>query len=140
MGAWTCLKALAVLPGITKGFALSTWDIYADYKDVHTEQQMMAKAKDPNAGGDYFVLNTPVKEIYQPVVKNLFYYNIQNDTAALANKQIVMLDEHNGNKALAETITKTNHDYFDYEVWKTDHPFTNKRISLINKILTFLDR
>src|SRR5258706_6827531 len=38
MGGWICLKALSQLPGVTKGFALSTWDIYSDYKDVHTEQ------------------------------------------------------------------------------------------------------
>ena len=140
LGGWICLKALQQLPGITKGFALSTWDIYSDYKDVHTEQAMLAKAKDPNTGGEYFVLNASLKQIYEPVIANLPYFNLKNDTAALANKQIIMLDEHNGNKALAEAIHTTNHNYFDYEVWQTDHPFTNRRASLINKVLTFLDR
>jgi pimeloyl-ACP methyl ester carboxylesterase len=140
MGGWVCLKALAQLPSVTKGFALSTWDIYSDYKDVHSQQQLMAKAKDPNTGGDYFVLNSTLKEIYEPVIKNLSYYDIRNDTAALAGKQIIMLDEHNGNAKLADQIKKTNQNYFDYEVWQTDHPFTNKRISLINKVLTFLER
>lgn len=55
-------------------------------------------------------------------------------------QRYLMLDEYNGNKQLAETIKNNNHNYFDYEVWQTDHPFTNKRISLINKVIEFLDR
>ena len=137
MGGWICLKALAQLPGVKKGFALSTWNIYADFKNVNADQQLLAKAKE---AGEYFVLNTPAAQLFKPVITNRSYYNLQNDTAALAGKQIIMLDEHNGNKELAETIQKANHNYFVYEVWQTDHPFTNKRISLINKILAFLDK
>jgi pimeloyl-ACP methyl ester carboxylesterase len=137
MGGWICLKALAQLPGIKKGFALSTWNIYADFKNVTTEQQLLAKVKDD---GEYFVLNTSSKDIFKPVIANLSLYKIENDTAALSYKQIIMLDEHHGNEELAETIQKNNHSYFNYEVWQTDHPFTNKRISLINKVLAFLDR
>jgi pimeloyl-ACP methyl ester carboxylesterase len=140
MGGWVCLKALAQLPGITKGFALSTWDIYSDFKDVHTKAQLIEKIKDPNMGPAYFVLNTPAQQIFQPVVDHPSYYNLQNAAAALANKQIIMLDEHNGNKELADALHKSNHNYFEYEVWQTDHPFTNKRISLINKVLAFLDK
>jgi pimeloyl-ACP methyl ester carboxylesterase len=137
MGGWVCLKSLAQLPGIKKGFALSTWDIYGDFKDVKTEQQMMERAKQ---GGSYFVLNTPLKELFEPVVKHPSYYKIQNDTAVLAGKEIIMLDEHRGNSELADMMRRSNHNYFDYEVWQTDHPFTNKRISLINKVLAFLDK
>jgi pimeloyl-ACP methyl ester carboxylesterase len=137
MGGWVCLKALAEIPGIKKGFALSTWNIYGSFKDVKTEQQMMKVAQ---SGGNYFVLNSPLKELFEPVVKNSSYFKIQNDSVRLAGKQIIMLDEHNGNKALAETLQRNNHNYFDYEVWPTDHPFTNKRISLINKLLAFLDK
>ena len=131
------MKSLAQLPGIKKGFALSTWDIYRDFKDVKTEQQMMERA---SQGGSYFVLNTPLKELFEPVVKHPSFYNIQNDTAALAGKQIIMLDEHHGNNDLAVRMRASNHNYFDYEVWQTDHPFSNKRISLINKVLAFLDK
>lgn len=51
-----------------------------------------------------------------------------------------MLDENVKNKQLAEILKDTNKSYFDYEVWQTDHPFTNKRVSLINKVLAFLDK
>jgi hypothetical protein len=68
------------------------------------------------------------------------YYNLVNDGKVLANKQIIMLDEHHGNKSLADAIKNANHSYFDYEVWQTNHPFTNKRVSLMNKLLEFLDR
>ena len=51
-----------------------------------------------------------------------------------------MLDEHSKNKEIAKAIKSTNNTYFDYEVWNTDHAFTNKRVSLINMVLAFLDR
>jgi uncharacterized protein len=137
MGGWVCLKSLAQLPGIKKGFALSTWDIYGDFKDVKSQQQMIERA---SQGGHYFVLNTPLKELFKPVVDHPSFYKIQNDTAALAGKQIIMLDEHRGNSELADAMKRSNRNYFDYEVWQTDHPFTNKRVSLINKVLAFLDK
>ncbi len=139
MGAWVCLKALTQLPGIKKGFALSTWDIYSDLKKVPAEQ-LKTIVNDPKYGLKTFVLNTPVEDIFKPVIQNLSYYNIANDSSALAGKQIIMLDEHNRNAALAGTLKNNNHNYFDYKVWQTDHPFTNKRISLINKVLAFLEK
>jgi pimeloyl-ACP methyl ester carboxylesterase len=138
MGGWVCLKALAALPGIQKGFALSTWDIYDDFKNV-TPAQLKALSNNPGNGMSYFVLNTPVEKIFTPVINNLSYYNLRSEPA-LAARQIIMLDEHNGNKELAESLRKNNQKYFDYEVWPTDHPFTNKRISLINKVIAFLDK
>jgi len=74
------------------------------------------------------------------VLKNPAYFNLENEKDALANKEIIMLDEHNKNAMIASVFQKENHAYFDYEVWETDHPFTNKRISLINKVLDFLSR
>lgn len=135
MGGWVCLKALQRLPGIKKGFALSTWDIYGDLKNVKTEQQLQAAAKE---AGKYFVLNTPTEQILKPVIDDPAYYNLQKDSVALSGKQVIMLDEYHGNKELAGSLQKSNREYFDYEVWDTDHPFSNKRISLINKVLAFL--
>lgn len=136
MGGFVCLKALAELPGIKKGFALSTWDIYASAKDLKPTQVKEAAMQ----MGEYFVLNTTSEKLIISVLANLPFYNLQNVTKALANKEIIMLDEHHMNKQLSEKIQGSNHAYFDYEVWQTDHPFTNKRISLINKVLEFLNR
>jgi hypothetical protein len=137
MGGWICLKALSQLPEIKKGFALSAWNIGGDFKAIKTEEQMMQAAK---MGGEYFVLNTSIKDIFMPVFNNRDYYDLNNDAAALANKQIIMLDEHNRNKQLAETIKSGNNAYFNYEVWNTDHPFTNKRVALMKKLIEFLDK
>ena len=71
---------------------------------------------------------------------NQTYFNLVNDGKTLADKQIIMIDEHEGNKKLADKIKENNKSYFDYEVWQTDHPFSNKRVSLINKVLAFLER
>lgn len=140
MGGWICLKALQQLPTIKKGFALSTWNIGNDYKKVLTQNDLLQLTNGPNAGSKYFVLNASVKELFSPVIQNRNYYNLVNDGKALAGKQIIMLDEHEGNRQLAETLKSYNTSYFNYEVWQTDHPFSNKRISLINKIVSFLDR
>lgn len=137
MGAWVCLKALQQLPSVKKGFALSTWDIAGFFKNISSEQALIARARQ---AGDYFVLNSFVKDIFDPVLKNPGYYNLANDAAALVEKQIIMLDEHPLNQSIANTIQSKNKAYFEYQVWQTDHPFTNKRASLINKVLSFLQK
>lgn len=139
MGGWVCLKALQQLPGIKKGFALSTWDIYGDYKKVLSEKQLAAIGNG-EPGDGYFVLNTPLKEIFAPVIKNREYYSLANGAKALSGKQLIMLDEHNHNKELVDALKAANHSYFEYGVWQTDHPFTNKRVALIKKVIAFLDK
>lgn len=141
MGGWVCLKALQQLPSIKKGFALSTWDIASDFKNAKTKQQMLAIAtNEVIVGPHYFVLNPPVEKIFQPVITMRSFYELRNDGKAIASKQIVMLDEHNGNKQIAEAFQKSNSNFFQYEVWQTDHSFTNKRVALMKKLLAFLDR
>ncbi|MBS1605672.1 MAG: hypothetical protein JST42_23610 [Bacteroidetes bacterium] len=68
------------------------------------------------------------------------FIRLDRDGGALSAKQIVMLDEHYGNKALAETLRSANKTGFDYSVRATDHPFTNRRLALMKKLLEFLDR
>jgi hypothetical protein len=76
---------------------------------------------------------------YRGLLKDTVYYDLANDGKALAHKQIVMLDEHTRNKQVADNIRSMNAAYFDYEVWHTDHSFTNKRVSLIHSVIAFLD-
>lgn len=140
MGGWVCLKALQELPTIKKGFALSTWNIGNDYKNVSTEKEMLRLANDPNTGGKYFVLNASLKDLYTPVLQDKNYFNLLNDTKSLSDKQIIMIDEHEKNSQLAAKMKESNKSYFDYSVWQTDHSFTNKRASLINKVLAFIEK
>ena len=140
MGGWVCLKALQELPTIKKGFVLSTWDIAKDFKNVSNEKEMLSIANDPNIAGKYFVLNTSLKDLYTPVLQDKTYFNLLNDAKSLGDKQIIMIDEHEKNSQLAEKIKESNKLYFDYSVWQTDHSFTNKRASLINKVLAFLEK
>jgi len=140
MGAWVCLKSLEQLPQVKKGFALSTWNIYGDLKPIKSETQLAELAKNPNVFPNYFVLNASPLEIFLSAFKELPYYNLANNIMALKSKQIIMLDEHPGNKAIADTIKNSNPVFFDYQVWDTDHGFTNKRVSLMNKLILFLDK
>ena len=140
MGGWICLKSLEQLPQIKKGFALSTWDISGDFKKVMNKTEMLELANNPDVGGKYFVLNATLDEIFTPVIKEPAYFNLINDAPRLANKQIIMIDEHSRNKQIADAIQKSNQAFFEYQVWQTDHPFTNKRVSLINKVVSFLDK
>ena len=139
MGGWVCLKALQELPGIKKGFALSTWDIHKDVKEFKTEGELYAKMK-RKFGEGYFVLNTPDKQIYAAVLKDPNYFILEKGSKALADKQIIMLDEHTRNKGLAAALKEDNKAWFNYEVWPTDHPFTNKRVALMKMVLSFLDK
>gem|GEM_PF-172229 len=139
MGGWISLKALQQLPGIKKCFVLSAWDIYPYYKRVLTQSQVLALENGRDTASKYFVLNSTVKQMFDPVLKDTVYYDLANDGKALAHKQIVMLDEHTRNKQMADSIRSMNAAYFDYEVWHTDHSFTNKRVSLIHSVIAFLD-
>lgn len=135
MGGWVCLKALQRLPEIKKGFALSTWNIP---NSISHEKEIKDAEK---VADNYFVLNKKSGAVlFKPVVDSPGKYDLNNDAEALSTKQIIMLDEHKHNAVIAETIRKGNHAYFNYEVWQTDHSFSNKRVSLIRKFLAFLDR
>ena len=138
MGGWVCLKSVQQLPTIKKAFALSTWDIYGDLKNAHSEIEIIKLATEGD--GENFVLNSSIKEIFTPILKKSEYFNLANDGKALANKQIIMVDEHTLNKKIADTIRKENKGYFDYQIWQTDHPFSNKRVALIKLVLSFLDK
>ena len=140
MGGWITLKALAAIPQIKKGFALSTWDIYGDFKKVLTQKELMDLTNNPETLGKYFVLNASLKEIFGPVLEHRDYFNLATAGGALADKQIFMLDEHHRNKGIADSLKAANRAYFKYEVWDTDHPFSNKRISLMNELIAFLNR
>lgn len=130
MGAWVCIKALELIPTVKKGFALSTWNIGTYYNSIS-----------PKTGRNLFMLNTTLEELYNTVDQNKAYYNLINDNfESVKGKQIIMIDEHKFNSQLAETIKKVNPPYFEYSVWQTDHSFTNKRVTLINKLLEFLNR
>jgi hypothetical protein len=95
---------------------------------------------DPKAPPAEIVLNSQPEEIFAPVIVKPAYYDLANDAKSLSDKQIVMLDEHNENKPIADAIKGSNKAFFDYQVWKTDHGFTNKRVSLMNMVLSFLAR
>lgn len=137
MGGWVGLKALQQLTNVKKGFMLSTWDIYGDFKDVKPEQNLDDLIKEWEL--QTLVLNTPAKKLLKDAIENIDFYNLSNDGKSLADKNIVMLDEDKRNKGIALSIEKENKSSFKYNVWNTDHSFTNKRISLANLVLNFLN-
>ena len=140
MGGWVCLKAIQQLPTIKKAFILSGWDIYHQYKRQLTGTDLTAFNINPDTLGKYYVLNGSLKERFEPVIKRDDYYNLEKNIQSLKGKQIIMLDEHDRNKKIAEAIENLNPPFFKYYVWQTDHAFTNKRVALMNMLLSFLDR
>lgn len=140
MAGWASLKAIQQLPEIKKAFILSAWDIYNQYGRQLKGAELNAYNMSPDTLGKYFVLNGSLKERFQPVLERDEYFNLEINIEPLKGKQIIMLDEHDRNKKIAEAIQNLNPVYFKYYVWQTDHVFTNKRASLMNMVLSFLDR
>ena len=138
LGGWVCLKSLEQLPQIKKGFALSTGNFYGLLKQVPSEKQLIEAL--PLVFPNYFVLNSTNLEIFLPAFKEISYLKLATDVTTLREKQIMMLDEHVGNKEIADSIKEMHLSFFDYQVWETDHGFTNKRVSLMNKLISFLDK
>jgi pimeloyl-ACP methyl ester carboxylesterase len=137
LGAFVCLKAVQQLPKVKKAFALSTFDIYGGFKDLSNKEEITDFLKSWGAN-NYFVLNTPADEIFAPVLEDPSYYDLSNDRESLKMKKLMMLDEHPNNEYIANALAKDNGNFIKYEVWDTDHSFTNKRVSLINEVLTFI--
>ena len=140
MGGFVCLKALEQLPQIKKGFALSTWNIYGDLKNIQSEKQLSELSKNPTIFPNYFVLNSTTTDILLTAFKEISYYKLATDAKSLSGKQIILLDEHAGNKEIADSIKEMHLSFFNYQIWETDHGFTNKRVSLMNKLISFLDK
>ena len=140
MGGWTGLKAIQQLPQIKKAFILSAWDIFNQYKRQLTGTDLNAFNINADTVGKYFVLNGSLNDRFKPVINRDDYYSIEINSKPLKEKQILMLDEHDRNKNIAEAIRNLNPLYFEYTIWQTDHSFTNKRISMINKLLWFIDK
>ncbi len=140
MGGWIGLKAIQQLPQIKKAFILSAWDIYNQYTRQLTGTELNAYNVNVDTLGKYFVLNGSLNDRFKPIMERDEYYSLEKNLTSLKEKQIMMLDEHDRNKKIAETIQNLNPVYFEYNIWQTDHSFTNKRISLINKIVWFLDK
>lgn len=138
MGGFVTLKALQQLPTIKKGFVLSAWDIGSTFEKKTKPEELNGLIK--KYGIDYFVLNTPSKEIFQPVLEDSKYFDLSKDGKSLSEKELMMLDEHNKNEHIADALSVKNTAYFDYQVWDTDHSFTNKRVSLMNAVLDFLQK
>lgn len=138
MGGFVCLQALRTNPGIKKGFAVSAWDIYRSTKEAVAKGKMEEQEKE--ADGIFVLKKASGKALFDPVLKQAGFFDLNQASAALAGKQVYMLDEHNNNKLLASVLGKTNRNYFHYEVWDTDHSFTNKRGSLIKTVIAFLDK
>src|SRR4030095_523364 len=130
MGGWVFLKALQQLHDVEKGVAVSAWNIF----DVTTNNQVLATRE--KKAEEYFVLNKKSgKDLFKPVLENPEYYNLTNTAEALSQKQIIMLEEYQRNPFVADAIKNKNKAFFEYDVWQTDHSFTNKRVALIKKVL-----
>lgn len=142
IGGFFCLKALEKLPQIKKGFALSASSIYEVAKTIPNEKVLIEMCKDTIAYPNHFPINSTTLEIYLAAYRDIEFYNLATDAKTLKNKQIIMVDEKDGqqNDNLVAIIKTSGLQFFDYQVWDTDHSFTNKRISLINLLLSLLDK
>ena len=137
MGGWVALKALAQQPGIKKAIILSPMDINA----------VVAMSKTPSdtgfetyVAGLFMLHNTSGHALLAAVQANSAAYELAAEAVPLRTKQLVFLDENRRNEQWIKTIGAANKASFRYEVWDTDHPFSNKRIALTKAVLTFLNK
>ena len=137
MGGWVALKALAQQPGIKKAIILSPMDISA----------VVAMSKTPSdtgfetyVAGLFMLHNTSGHALLAAVQANSAAYELAAEAVPLSTKQLVFLDENRRNEQWIKVIGAANKASFRYEIWDTDHPFSNKRIALTKAVLTFLNK
>jgi len=137
MGGWVALKALAQQPGIKKAIILSPMNIYA----------VVAMSKTPSdtgfetyVAGLFMLHNTSGHALLAAVQANTAAYELAAEAVPLSTKQLVFLDENRRNEQWIKVIGAANKASFRYEVWDTDHPFSNKRVALTKTVLEFLNK
>ena len=137
MGGWVALKALAQQPGIKKAIILSPMNIYA----------VVAMSKTPSdtgfetyVAGLFMLHNTSGHALLAAVQANTAAYELAAEAVPLSTKQLVFLDENRRNEQWIKVIGAANKASFRYEIWDTDHPFSNKRIALTKTVLEFLNK
>jgi uncharacterized protein len=141
MGAWASLRSMERLPQVKKVFALSTANFYINLITVSTEQQLITIGKEhPEYFENYPMLTTKTFDMLFAAWKNRNYFDLAAKPASYKGKQIIMLDEDKRNEELAGALKSSTPSFFEYQVWETDHSFTNKRASLANKVIAFLER
>ena len=137
MGGWVALKALAQLPTLKKAVILSPWDVYATAAD--TDKAYLAEFE-KFVDGLFMLHNTSGKALLAPVLTNAPAYQLTALGPVLSTRQLVFLDENRRNESWITPIGAANKAGFRYEVWATDHPFSNKRIALTKAVVAFLTK
>lgn len=137
MGGWVGMKATANIKEVKKAFLVSTWNVGTFSEQIKNKLQLAIGAK--LMAKSFTTINTPLNKVFEPLLENSAPYYLENDVQLLKNKKIVMIDEHHKNEKLAQKLMEQNNKNIEYEVWKTDHPFSNKRITLTNRLLKFLE-
>ncbi|WP_216691019.1 alpha/beta hydrolase family protein [Hymenobacter siberiensis] len=135
MGGWVGLQAMAQLPALKKAVILSPWDIYT--AAAEPDKARLA-AFEQYADGLFMLHNTSGKALLAPVLANASAYQLTALGPGLRTRQLVFLDENRRNEAWIKLIGAANKAGFRYEVWATDHPFSNKRVALTKTVLDFL--
>jgi hypothetical protein len=74
------------------------------------------------------------------VLANASAYQLTAIGPALGTRQLVFLDENRRNEAWIKRVGAANKASFRYEVWDTDHPFSNKRLALTKTVVAFLSK
>ncbi len=137
MGGWVGLQAVAQLPILKKAVILSPWDIYA----TATNPDKAALAHfEQYADGLFMLHNTSGQAMLAPVLATPAAYQLAAIGPMLSAQQLVFLDENRRNEAWVKAIGAANKAGFRYEVWATDHPFSNKRVALTKTVIEFLNK
>ena len=138
MGGWVALKSAVHLKFVKKIFVLSTWNLYNSVlwckKKNILDSVFIKEAENLSE-----IKISSGKALFEPVLKDSTAYMLITDLQKMKGKCVFMLDEHKENKFIADSLRKYTQS-LGYEVWdKTDHSFTNKRIAMQRKLISFLN-
>jgi pimeloyl-ACP methyl ester carboxylesterase len=138
MGGWVALKSAVHLKFVKKIFVLSTWNLYNDVL-WGTKKNILDSALIKPAESLSEIKISSGKALFEPVLKDTAAFMLTTDLQKMKGKYVFMLDEHKENKFIADSLRKYTQG-LGYEVWdKTDHSFTNKRIAMLRKLISFLN-
>ncbi len=130
MGGGVALLSGAQDNRVNKVALYSPWN----YGEEEKPNQEQTEQFYQNAIKPLFMLNTNLESFTKDINENWESFDLKPYKSRLKAMKILILDENDRNKSWIEDIGNV-----DYQIWKTDHSFSDKRLELIEKVSNWLN-
>ncbi len=133
MGAGLALINGIANPRVKAIIALSVFNPYTTLQGKEATGNLLGLKEYISTLG---MLNTDANTFLKSMLLDINRYNVEKLVAG-TTKPLLIIDEHKNNDYLSKYAEKPN---LNYQIWDTDHAFTNRRIALSVELNSWLNK